>query len=557
MALIVDPDLLADSATDNASTEVYINTAAKTIKLNVTGDLSTDGVTLKALYSFLKEEWKDDPLSKNLAAFPFPMVPITDESFEFVDGWDFNATATEELIRTAGWKVRNTSGNLIKSFAGVIILGNPEADDQLYYNLGALDPTGATDFALTGAINQAVQIIDDPNGDGNFVDGFDRTDGLTIYLREQGQLYDSVDNVAIGVTSLDSIAYRFPLNTGADLNIDTIDTDIASGGSGAPDTAPYNGMSITYENITQARSGFSQGGGTFNFGITVNANNNTLLDTYNFVQYMLRQTIDINADTPSVVTGKLADELMYWVGPTLYTQRAYNPDIDADVGVFVNNIASADINSIIMVEDGNTEVSYPFTATLTLNFNSNLVNDTGPAKYWVYYTTTPVVGRTGTDGAITNATTTFTSASASFVANDVDSLILIEGAGAAAADLVTRIASVTNGTTVEVEDAASTTVSGANWEIFGGDWGERGALIIDNTTPAPVTGNIGGASVAISYDYDGNNQANLGAAVNKNVTAVAIGLGTGQYVRATGTIERSTTNSITLVAPLERNYANP
>lgn len=140
MALITDPDLLADSAADDASTEVYINTSAKTIKLVQTGDLSTDGVTLKCLYSFLKEEWKDDPNSKNLAAFPFPMVPITDESFEFVDGWDFNAVASEELIRTAGWRVRNASGNEIKRFSGVIILGSVESNDQLYYNLGVTDP---------------------------------------------------------------------------------------------------------------------------------------------------------------------------------------------------------------------------------------------------------------------------------------------------------------------------------------------------------------------------------------------------------------------------------
>lgn len=44
MALIVDPDLLADSAVDDGSTEVYINTTTKTIKLNIVGDLSTDGV---------------------------------------------------------------------------------------------------------------------------------------------------------------------------------------------------------------------------------------------------------------------------------------------------------------------------------------------------------------------------------------------------------------------------------------------------------------------------------------------------------------------------------
>ena len=34
MALITDPDQLNDGTTDNGSTEVFINTTAKTIKLN-------------------------------------------------------------------------------------------------------------------------------------------------------------------------------------------------------------------------------------------------------------------------------------------------------------------------------------------------------------------------------------------------------------------------------------------------------------------------------------------------------------------------------------------
>lgn len=46
MSLIIDPDLLAQG------TEITISTAAKTIKLNTAGDLSTDGVTGQCLYSF-------------------------------------------------------------------------------------------------------------------------------------------------------------------------------------------------------------------------------------------------------------------------------------------------------------------------------------------------------------------------------------------------------------------------------------------------------------------------------------------------------------------------
>jgi hypothetical protein len=73
--------------------------------------------------------------------------------------------------------------------------------------------------------------------------------------------------------------------------------------------------------------------------------------------------------------------------------------------------------------------------------------------------------------------------------------------------------------------------------------------------------NIGGSpytkrpSVDVSYDYDGNVQRGAAsAAKDAPITAVAIGLSTGQYVSATGTIARSKANSISLVAPLERNY---
>lgn len=115
MAIITDPDLLAQGV------EVTISTGAKTVALNIAGDLSTDGITLKCLYSFLKEEWK---LDAALIKFPFPMTPITDEQFEFVNGWDLAADASRNLIRTAGWAVRNTSGVATAMYAGVISLGS-------------------------------------------------------------------------------------------------------------------------------------------------------------------------------------------------------------------------------------------------------------------------------------------------------------------------------------------------------------------------------------------------------------------------------------------------
>ena len=98
-----------------------------------------------------------------------------------------------------------------------------------------------------------------------------------------------------------------------------------------------------------------------------------------------------------------------------------------------------------------------------------------------------------------------------------------------------------------------TTLPGA-----GNDFGESGAVLVQNVTATNITGDVSGASsVTWTFDYDNNTQGGRTASTAADVTAVALGLTTGQYVRATGTISRSKANGVSLVAALERNYANP
>lgn len=475
MALIVDPDQLNDAATDNGLTEVYVNTAAKTIKLNTVGNLSTDGVTLKALYSFLKEEWRNDPHSKNLAAFQFPMVPITDESYELVGGWDFFNDTGRFLIRTAGWTVRNTSGAVTQMWAGIVGLGAVEANDQPYYWQGG--GTSPVNFQLTGQINQAIKILDDPNGDGVYGDGFDRRSSLTVYVREQGQVFGQANLADIGVSQMAAQAYRFPLSTSSDLKIAVADTGIKASGTGFPaDVAPYSGMTITYYATPQSKA---LQGGNYNFGVVINANGQTLQKVYEFVQYALRQNADIDNDA-SAVTGRTAPPLLRYVGDTLYTLNSGN-DQGGGTGVFIENFAVSDQNSVYFVDNTGTNRQYAYTATVTFNFNENLVSDP-TAKWWAYFTTLPGAGN---------------------------------------------------------------------------DWGESGAVIVDDASGVDMSGSVTGAAITKTFDYDGNVQGGRTAATDAAVTVVAIGFSTAQYVKATGTIARSKSNAVTLVAPLERNAANP
>lgn len=164
MATIIDPDFLLDAASDSAQ-NIYIDTGLRTIKVrnnSASGNankgpvLDNTGVSLQALYSFLKEEWKDDPKNKNLINYPFPLVAITPEQFEFRFGWKPADDSSRSLIRTAGWReyaADNTTLN--REYLGVITLGTIDGTqdgggDKVYhafFDSATLAPkSGAIDF---------------------------------------------------------------------------------------------------------------------------------------------------------------------------------------------------------------------------------------------------------------------------------------------------------------------------------------------------------------------------------------------------------------------------
>ena len=535
MALIVDPDDL------NQSTEVTFDTAAKTITLNQAGNLSTDGVTLKALYSFCKEEWKNDA---TLIPFEFPFVPITDESFELVDGWDFANDASRYLIRTAGWAVKNTSGNVTQQWSGIIGLGSIEANDQPYFD----QSQGRTDAQLQGQVNQAVQILDDPNGDGVFTDGFDYRTQLDLYVREQGQIYGKSSLSDIGVTgNMSPIAYRFPLSTATDLKISATDNTIDT-------TAPYTGMSIQFFTTAQARN---IGGTSYNFGIIIDGNNGTAEQIYEFVQRQLRQTTDIDSGVSGQI-GNVTDSMLQFIGNDLQTLNCTN-DQGGGTGVYIDNFQTADTNRISFRDNTapTTPVSFPFVAVTTLSFNPNLEND-ADAIYRVFFTDLPGALDYGTSSAVLVHTNDELEATdISFTAPD-----LIDTAGAvtftdkfAVGEFIHVV--TTSGTNDGYYEIA--TITGTQIELVEQTIStENAATAGTSTLSQTAMGRVGGnASIQFDFDYDNNDQGGRTAGTDAGITVVAIGLNTGQYVSATGTIAESTQNSVSLVAPLERNYDNP
>lgn len=621
MALITDPDLLAQG------TEVTINTGAKTITLNIAGDLSSDGVTLKCLYSFLKEEWKNDAA---LIKFPFPMVPITDEQFELVSGWDFADDASRYLIRTGGWAVRNTSGAATQMWAGIIGLGSIESNDQLYYQ----QATGgaATNVQLTGQINQAVQIYRDDDGDGNLAEGsdYDRRSYFSLFAREASQLYGKATLTDIGVSQLTYQAYRFPISTGTDLKISDADAYVSA--SKSITSATWAGGTATIN--TTAAHGLTTGDYVEITGVTPAAYNVrgtvTVVDTDTF-------TIAIASD-PGAYTSGGTVKTIYSLIKIRYFDQAFSRDVDSatdrsfgivvDVGTHSGVDGSAPggasvlttaeggiptsnnpfVGGTLVIHEGAAAGSYPITAATatTVTVTGTIAASTNvsftleppnpvPATAEQIYTAVQYLLRQNsdidsTDQSVTGKTAdqimhfvgdTLVSGRAAsgtqptnpngggsgviiegFQTSDTNRLQFYDNANVQRTFPYVATLTINFGANLVSDADAIYRVfftnddAGAN---AGNDYGTSGAIIVDDADGVDMAGTVSGqSSITLSFDYDGNVQRGGGSGgTNAPITVVGIGLSTGQFVSATGTIERSTSNSISLVAPLERNYTNP
>lgn len=404
---------------------VSVDTNARRLTLQYggtgSGEVGAPGVTLQCLYSYLKMLWRSDVTYR---MFPFPMTPITSEQFELIDGWDFGDVLTRRLIRDGGWVLRGVDGSIQEMYCNITTLGqidNPNSD-TIYYQQA---PTGAATWSpFSGPVNLAVKIYGDSTHGG-----FSYRNYLKLFLRVQGKVYDYYDlPKSQNIPLLEYRKYVVPLSNSLDFKISTPDSIVAS-------RQPYTGMTVLFLDgvvLGQWQSGVAYvignvvqhsgrwfrcispvtgatapevdathweryigerqvGGNWYAFTTIINANGGSAEEIYERMQYLLRQSTPV--DVGSTVMGNTATSLVYFTGQTLYTE----------LGVFVDNFAPSDLNRIVFKDWSDSSVAYPFTASLMLVFNDNLINDyrqsATPPKYRVYYTSVPS-GNFGTSAAV-------------------------------------------------------------------------------------------------------------------------------------------------------------
>lgn len=380
MPKILDPDLLSQG------TEVEFITGSKLIKLNPVGSITASyGVSMQALYSFIKEEWKSD---NNLIRYPFPMIAVTSEQFEFINGWDlsgsvYDPSSSKAMIRDAGWAKKNTAGNSTQEYMNLTSLGtfNSSILDQAYYLQSGSPGYPPTNSIYSGEVNEPVLVYQSESGTVRDFRNF-----YTIYLREQGKTYGIYDLInEQNITALTYRKYALPLANASDVKITVPDNTITG-------STPYTGMSINYYTSSQNRT---IGSTPYPFKVIIDGNSGTAEQIYQYVQYQLRQPTDIDANTNlSVVRGDTAEDLLRFVGDTLLTQEVTVDGLPG--GVYIDNFQPADTNRLQFTDDSGSIRTFPFVAAGVLQFNDNLQNDSD-SRYFSFYTNDDAGDNTGRD----------------------------------------------------------------------------------------------------------------------------------------------------------------
>ncbi len=536
----------------NVGTELTIDESAKTFTLNVAGGLvAKDGVTLQALYSKFVELWATSTYQDS----PFPMYAIDALSGQFqfgtdgatFSGWKPANDATRQMLRDGGWSEYNAAGVLARQYAGIVGLGVVNSGAQLYWQKTS---TGApTNFTFTDQCNEGIQVYGDVAADPTTTT-FDNRTYFKGFVREYNYKYKDSVLSDTGKTSTGANLVNLLLSNESDLDITSNDAGITA--------SPYSEINIKY-----FPSAFSKDIDTTasprNFGIVVDVGTHSGVDgagasaatsmtsaaagitiadyyggTLTIHNGAAKGVYTIAGSGGSTTSVPLTSGLLGIASGASFTLQRATP-VSASLKQIYTKIQyqlrqNSNINGLASAGSVTGK-----TASILLNFvGSDL-------KAGFYAPTNPNGGGSGVTimGYATADTNSFTSYDNSAAARDypyASSGIISFNAPLVGAGSSYRL--------------MFTSPPGA-----GNDYGESGAITVNNASGNPITGTISASSIAFDYDYDGNVQGGFTGGTDRAVTLVGVRPGSGKFVAATGTLTRSKAISLSLVAEADRVYA--
>lgn len=290
---------------------------------------------------------------------------------------------------------------------------------------------------------------------------------------------------------------------------------------------------------------------------------------YEKIQFQLRQAVDINtAGSGGVVTGNTADGLATFVGPDLRFGQSIptNPE-GGGSGVTVLGFDANDTNNLFFFDNTGTQYNYPFVSAGNILVNQNAVDDAGPAEYVMYFEyterfTETTFGISASAGSVSTLDSSVIDLTAELTIGDfikLDGFATEEnngqwevtgvpaGAGPWTAQITKRFNSDN-----PIDEVATATVSLDKNPIDSDD-----SIVVNDNSGTPITGTIGGLVIPFDFDYDNNVQGGRTSGTTANVVVRVLGTDVAVNAEGSSSITRATGLSVSVTAPLERNYLNP
>jgi hypothetical protein len=557
---------ITSKANLNIGTELTVNQGARTITLNVAGNLvAKDGCTWQALYSKMIDLWTGPDYNE----FPFPFYTIDVLSGQFnlgTDGARFNnwtfAGSTRLYLRDGGWNEytptapggdgTSANGTINSTYAGVVSLGAVSTGSQLYYQL--TNGGTATDFTYDDAANLGVQVFGDATH-GNFTSNT----YMKGYCREYAKKYTSSILADTGKTGTGAFLVNLLLSNSDDLDIVNNDTDVID-----TPISPYTLMRIRYfpSAFIKDVDGAGIAGNNNHFGIVVDCGTHSGVDGSTSGGSVLTSA-----------TGGIPTAGDPYAGGTLRIHEG------ADAGTYAI-VGNPTATTVTVAETFNTDTAQSFTLYPPAPLNPSLqqiytfvqaklrqgtsINDVSGGGSVIGKTATQLLGWTakleagflapintegGGTGVIIEGVANADSNTVSFYDNGaVKREYPFSSAG-----VLNFNANLTSGGTGYYRMYLTNSIDPA-----GDDYGTANAITMNNadSPPVPIAGTISGATINFTVDFTGNTQGGRSVPTDPiPVTIVAGNAGAAKPVVTTATITASKTISISLVAETDRAYS--